>query len=562
MRELVSAERPAFLALNIYAVGMAGAIAGFTINLAYLLAALAGYLETYDLSRLIGWTVFFALLRLLFSGLSERTSLRLGLRRREDYRRQLLSVWFSDEGIGRRTFGPVGEQIAVFEEATQKIEAFYQRFVPASLQAAWIPLILAVVALFLDWPAGLVLVITGPLIPVFMILIGKGSEWHIRGQWNLLERMNQSFLNTLRSSLDLLVNNREDWVRTGLSRLTDHFRRTTMKVLAVAFLSALVLEVFAMIGVALVAAQTGVRLVEGWMEFAPALSVLLLAPEFYLPFRTLGARHHAGMEAAESASRLFEQLDAEAKVEHSPEPAAAKVPDASTQEGLRITDLTFSWSKDPTVAPLLDRISLPVAPREFVALAGPSGAGKSTLFRLLLGLETPIAGSIAWNATQLREGELKAWRDCLAWVPQAPNFFPGSLRENLYLGREVGPDEELWEALEMAECAALVRGLPRGLNGPIYEAAQTFSTGERQRLALARALLQKAPLLLFDEPTASLDPVNEAALLRVMGRLKTQVSLLVIAHRRRTLAAADRVYYLEQGHLREMDTPEKERFQQ
>lgn len=547
MRDLAQEEKSTLIFLSTLSLGQALAIAGFSICLAYLLAGLAGYRETDDSAILIGLLILFGFMRIAFSALTERLSTSMGIRRRMAYRRQLLRIWFDPNRADLRPEHTTGDRLAIFEDGTRKIELFYQRFVPASLQVSVIPLVLVAAALFLDFATGLILLITGPLIPVFMILIGKGSELHIKKQWGFLQSLNRSFLTTLRAGVDLLVHGKENWVRHYLDGLSETFRVTTVKILAVAFLSALVLEIFAMIGVALVAAQTGVRLVEGWMEFAPALAVLLLAPEFYLPFRTLGSHHHAGMEAAESAVGVFAELDQKKEPVQKPQ-ATLRGKDS----GLVVEGVSFSWP-DQAATPLFEDLFFALEANQTGAIIGPSGVGKTTLFRLIMGLESIQSGDIRIGSQSIHETPGSAWRESLCWVPQSPSFFPGSLRDNITMGNTDVSDQKISEALDRAKCQEILKNLPEGLDTPISESALSFSAGERQRLAIARALLRESPTILLDEPTASLDPESERDMIAILQDLKRDHTLLIIAHRRKTIALADTVWLIKDGAIQRQE---------
>ncbi len=539
MREAFAFERPALIKIGLQSLVTALSIVGYTVALAHIIANLAGYPTAFAVKESMMVLAVAVAARITIAGWMERTAQELGIRCKGRYQRELLRLWFDKPSYTDGNSGGLGSELRLFDDGMTRIAVFYQRFLPASIQLAILPPIIGVAAVLIDWPTGLILLATGPLIPIFMVLIGWTTIWQTRKQWAALQALGQTFFELLRGGVALRALGCERWVMGIIAGASENFRHRTMKVLAVAFLSALVLELLAMLGIALVAVQAGIRLVEGMLAFAPALAVLLLAPEFYMPFRNLGSRHHAGMEGAESAVLLFDTL-AQAETTTAVDTPAPPPPAAVEADGLLLSGLCYAYPSQAQRT-VVSNFSMHLAEGSITAIAGPSGAGKTTIARLILGLLDPTHGTIHWRGRSRDEYSVEEWQSLLAWVPQLPAFFPGSLRDNLVPIDRKTDDRRIETVLEAVQMGAKVRSLPAGLSTPVAEAALTLSVGERQRLAIARALLRNARILILDEPTASLDPANEQALLELLQSLVPQTTILIIAHRPATLAVADRV---------------------
>jgi ATP-binding cassette subfamily C protein CydD len=448
-----------------------------------------------------------------------------------------------------RALGPVGlggEQVGALAtslvEGVEALEGYFARFLPAMITTVLIPLAVLAAVTPLDWISALVLVLTAPLIPFFMILIGKGAERLNQRQWARLTRMGARFLDAIQGLTTLKLFNASRREAETVSRMAEAYRRDTMKVLRVAFLSSLVLEFLATVSIALIAVLIGFRLFWGEMEFHRGLFILLLAPEFYLPLRSLGVHYHARMEAIGAADGMITLLS-----RARPARPIQGVPYRPTGPvGLSFEDVVVTYDNGVKG---LTGATFAIAPGEHVALAGPSGAGKSTLVNLLLRFVEPSAGRVLTGGIPLDGLSVEDWRRSLAWVPQRPHLFQGSIAEAIRLGCPDASLEAVEEAARLANAHGFIQSLPEGYHQAIGEGGNRLSGGQVRRLALARAFLRDAPLLLLDEPTASLDGESEAAVLDALGRLTVGRTVLTIAHRPDTLRAADRVVWLEDGRV-------------
>jgi thiol reductant ABC exporter CydD subunit len=391
--------------------------------------------------------------------------------------------------------------------------------------------------LFGDWISAAIIALTIPLIPLFMALVGATTRERMDRQFQTLERLSGHFLDVVAGLPTLKVFGRARAQAAAIGEIAERYRTAAISTLRVTFLSSLILELVATIAVALVAVAIGLRLMNGHLDLRTALFALVLAPEAFLPLRRLGANYHASAEGMAAAERVF------AVLETPPAPAGVRtdVPDPALVD-LRIDGLALSYPGRNE--PALQDVSLTVRAGETLALVGPSGCGKSTLLGVLLGLVGPDRGSIRVGDTELSELDPAAWRAQLAWVPQRPHLLGASIAENVRLGRREATGEEVWAAIADAGLADVVAGLPAGLDTILGDRGAGLSAGERQRLALARAFLRDAPLLLLDEPTAGLDGETEREIVQSIRRLAQGRTVLLVAHRPALVAMADRVHSL------------------
>lgn len=437
-----------------------------------------------------------------------------------------------------------GELSGLLVDGVEKLEAYYARYLPQMALIALVPLAILAFVFPLDWISGLVMLLTAPLIPLFMILIGKGAERLNQKQWRELARMSAHFLDVIQGLTTLKLFNASRREARVIAAISDAHRRSTMGVLRVAFLSSLVLEFFATVSIAVVAVLIGFRLLWGEMAFLYGFFVLLLAPEFYLPLRQMGTHYHARMEAIAAAERLVEVLETEP-----PTAPAEPVPVPSTGPyEIRFEGVAYVYPGGRTA---LAGTSFRIAPGTRVALVGPSGSGKSTAINLLLGFLRPASGQVLIDGQNLAQMEHAAWLRQVAWLPQRPRVFHGSVLDNIRLGRPEADIAAVQEAARQAHAEEFIERLPHGYDTFIGEGGQGLSGGQIQRLALARAFLKDAPLVVLDEPTASLDPESEALVQAALDRLAEGRNLLVVAHRLATVRRADHIVVLDQGRVAE-----------
>ncbi|MEV7491970.1 thiol reductant ABC exporter subunit CydD [Streptomyces anulatus] len=432
---------------------------------------------------------------------------------------------------GQRT----GSLVALATRGIDALDDYFARYLPQLGLAVVVPVAVLARIVTEDWVSAAIIVVTLPLIPLFMILIGWATQSRMDRQWQLLSRLSGHFLDVVAGLPTLKVFGRAKAQAESIRTITSDYRRATLRTLRIAFLSSFALELLATLSVALVAVTIGMRLVHGELDLYTGLVVLILAPEAYLPIRQVGAQYHAAAEGLSAAEEIFTVLETE--------PRASGTEDVPDMLRLELAGVTVRH--EGRAEPSLDSASLTVEPGETVALVGPSGVGKSTLLNVLLGFAVPDEGHVRVGGRDLGELDLERWRSRIAWVPQRPHLFADTIAENVRLARPDADDEAVLTALRDAGAYDFVAALPDGVRTALGEDGAGLSAGQRQRLALARAFLADRPLLLLDEPTASLDGESEAGIVDAVRRLAAGRTVLLVVHRPALLAVADRVVTLE-----------------
>lgn len=438
-----------------------------------------------------------------------------------------------------------GELANTALEGIEALDAYFSQYLPSLVIAALLPLTFLMIVFPLDLLSGFVLLLTAPLIPIFMILIGSLAQTLTQRQWQTLSRMSAYFLDVLQGLTTLKIFGRSKAQAEVIRQVSDRFRQVTMGVLRVTFLSALVLEMVATLSTAVAAVQVGLRLLYGWLTFEQAFFVLLLAPEFYLPLRLLGARFHAGMSGVAAAKRIFTVLE-QPPTTTLDQREDLRTPTLSAPPAIRLEGVSVSYAEGRIA---LKNVTLDVPAGHKVALVGPSGAGKSTIASLLLRFIEPDEGQIFVNQQPLTQIHPELWREHIAWVSQTPYLLDDTALANIQLAYPGASREQVMWAARQAEAHDFIEALPQGYDTRIGEHGTRLSGGQAQRIALARAFLRQSPLIILDEPTANLDLESEDLLQKSLERLLLNKTCLIIAHRLNTVLNADQIVVLDQGEV-------------
>ncbi|MFD4631658.1 thiol reductant ABC exporter subunit CydD [Streptomyces sp. NPDC058284] len=535
-RLLRYARATRFFLVAVVVLGLIGA--GLVIGQAMLIAeivvgAFQKSLSAGDLSTPLVLLTVVALGRGLVSWLAELAAHRASAAVKSELRGRLL------ERAGALGPGWLGEQrtgslISLATRGVDALDDYFSRYLPQLGLAVVVPVAVLARIVTEDWVSAVIIVVTLPLIPVFMILIGWATQNRMDRQWRLLSRLSGHFLDVVAGLPTLKVFGRAKAQADSIRKITGEYRQATMRTLRIAFLSSFALELLATISVALVAVTIGMRLVHGEMELYDGLVVLVLAPEAYLPLRQVGAQYHAAAEGLSAAEEIFEVLE-------TPVPPAGT--GAAPSGVLSVEGVTVRYPGRTSDA--VSKAAFQVAPGETVALVGPSGAGKSTLLNVVLGFVRPTEGRVCVGGVDLADVAPERWRERIAWVPQRPHLFAGTIAENVRLARPEADDAQVREALRDAGALEFVDALPAGAGTALGEDGAGLSAGQRQRLALARAFLADRPVVLLDEPTAALDGGTEAEVVEAVRRLAVGRTVLLVVHRPALLAVADRVVRLD-----------------
>lgn len=521
---------------------LCGTVAGLaTLGQAWVLANLLHQLiiESTPANQLTDAFLMLAgliLLRAAANGAKERFGFHVGAMVRQQTRQAILDK-LDRLGSAFTQTQSAGSWSTTLLDQVEQLNDFYCKYLPQMVLAALIPTMILVLLFPINWIAGIILLATAPLTVLFMAIIGMGAADANKRNFKALGRLSTVFLDRLKGLSTIRQFAAADRELNQLNEASEDFRHRTMEVLRMAFLSSAVLEFFAAISIALIAVYFGFSYL-GHLNFGhyglgislfTGFLVLLLAPEFYQPLRDLGSYYHAKAQALGAAESIIEFLER-------PEQELGQTPFADASQIAIEANNLVAMSIEGTE--LTSPVSFHLEHGQKLALIGQSGAGKTSILQVLMGL-LPYTGSVKVNGQELRELLRSDWLRQYSWLGQNPALIYGSVEDNLKLGQKQLVQEEIAQACQQAHFDEVVSQLPQGINHPIHENNGGLSVGQAQRLALARALLKNAPLLLLDEPTASLDAQSEAY---VMDGLKTHwqdKTVIMVTHRQDSLDTMD-----------------------
>jgi ATP-binding cassette subfamily C protein CydD len=453
-----------------------------------------------------------------------------------------------------RAPAPAGEIAAMAGRGLDALDIYLGRCLPDFVLAAGAPLALLAVAGVLDWPSMVVMAVVVALFPIFGALVGQATMPLARERWDRVRDMGRHVADIFQGLPTMRAFGRSALEREKLARLDRAMRRSSSRALRVAFLSGLVLDTLGSVSVALVAVPLGLRLLVGSVRLAPALAVLVLAPEIFLPLRRASAEFHESAEGLAAAARVMAVLGAagEGRVGAArgrpvgaPAPSPGPPDPSRTAVELRSASIVVADREQP----VLDRVDLIISPGEKVLLVGPSGAGKTSVLSLLLGFLTPSSGQVTVGGEDLFSLDLERWRRLVTYLPEQPTLLAGTLADNLRLADPGASDEHLRSALIEAGAGELARTLPGGIQARVGEGGRLLSAGESQSVALARVLLRPASLYLLDEPTVHLGPAGAEQALASLEKAMSGKSALIVTHDPAAQRLADRVVALCNGRL-------------
>ena len=526
---------------------ISGVIASaFTILLAYFLAKSINqiFLENRTLSDVSNYIIIFiiaAILKAFFIWYEKSTIDLVVGDIKKTLREAINKKLFDDKGeiLSTKQSGELSNTVIKGVEA---LDAYFSEYLPQLFLSALTPILILIFVFPIDILSGVVFVLTAPIIPLLMYLIGSTAEDLNRKQWKSLNRMSGHFLDVLQGLTTLKIFNRAKDEIKRIEEISNAFKSSTMKVLKIAFLSALVLELLSTISIAIIAVEIGLRLMYGKMEFESALFVLILAPEFYLPLRQLGARYHAGLEgiaAFKSIQKLL--LSDKDKIKKS-------FSQSKFQNGnIEFRNVSFKFPNRETKA--LDDISFKIESDKITAIVGESGSGKSTVINLLMRFLELENGEILIGESNLLNISEEKWHKHVGWVSQNPHIFHKSIYENIVIAKESASESEIVEAAKNALVHDWILKLKDGYQTVVGERGTTLSGGEIQRIALARAFLKNSPILLMDEATSSIDAIYEKKIVSAIKKLSIGKTVVIVAHRLNTIINADKIIVMDSGKI-------------
>jgi ATP-binding cassette subfamily C protein CydD len=557
-RRLVQQNAAARTLLN-GAVGLAFLAAGLWLALAWLLSEVVnrvflGHQTLNDVIGLLALMLALLLARTALMWASEVAAQHAANRVKGELRGRLVAKLFA-LGPGYTRDERTGELVHVAVDGVEALDEYISEYQPARLLAGLVPaLVFGIILIFDPWTLP-ILLFAGPILIILLALIGSRTKELTARRFQEMSWMSAHFLDVLQGLATLKLFGRSKEQAATIETISRQYGNTTMEVLRTAFQTSLVLEWGATAATALVAIEVSVRLMSGLLRFDRALTVLLLTPEFFLPLRQLALKYHAGTAGKAAAERIYAILDTPVAAGPSPAIAAPSSPVPALPERLDIRFDDVAVAYDNGERPALNGFTVSIAQGQTVALVGPTGAGKSTVANLLLRFVEPARGRITVGGVCLNQIDPAQWRTRVAWVPQHPHLFHGTVAENLRLARPDATADAIIAAARAADAHTFIEALPRAYDTPIGEGGARLSGGQRQRLAIARAFLKDAPLLILDEATSHLDPESEELVREALGRLMQRRTVIIIAHRLRLARGADLIAVMDGGRIVQIGSP-------
>ena len=515
------------------------------VAIAYIIAYIAdklllSRLESSTATPLLVLLFFFFCIKAILNYFNHYQMEKISLNVQSNLRKQLFEVLVQRSFLANSY--AKGQWIALITKGVDKLDIYLTSFIPQLGLLSTIPLILLIFTFINDWISGLIFLITAPLIPFFMILIGKIADKENKKQWQVFQKLTMYMADLLPGLLIVKAYNQTQRQLSEINKNGKLFSQATLKVLRIAFISAFMLEFISTLSIAIIAVNIGLRLIYGHVEFLPVFFILLIAPQFYQPFRQFGSAFHDAMNGITASSEIYAMID---KLNCIKESKANLKFDDTDMVQIELKNVYYKYQDNDKWA--IDDLSLKIEKGKQLVLTGDNGAGKSTLFKLLLGIEKCQSGEILINDYNLADLDKQWWQSQIGWVAQEPYIFSATIRENITLGRDFNL-KEIEHICQLVNLDEFIKSLPQGYDTEMTS-AMNLSSGQKRRLGLARALIGRPKLLLLDEPMENLDVYNEKLIQRILSDLKNKVTVIIIGHRLQTLKNADELIYLQQGKL-------------
>lgn len=520
------------------------------VSISYIIAYLADKLLFDELNHsaatpFLALLFFFFVVKAVLNYINRLKLEEISLNLQIKLRYKLLQALALDfKSIQRK---PKGQWLAIITKGVDKLDVYLTSFIPQFGLLITIPLVLVIFTFINDWISGLIFLFTAPLIPFFMILIGKIADKENKKQWQVFQKLAVYMADLLPGLLVVKAYNQTQRQLKQVEKNGEKFSEATLKVLKIAFISAFMLEFIATISIAIIAVNIGLRLLYGQVSFLPAFFCLLVAPQFYQPFRQFGSAFHEAMNGIVASSEIYKLIQAAPNNKQK-----NIVLEMEKAPQIIFENVDFSYKNDENV---LKDLNFTIKAGSQVVLTGANGAGKSTIFKLLLKLLDVKAGKILVDGKNLYDIDEQSWLNNIGWVAQEPYVFKSSLRENITLGRACSKTQ-LERVTQLVNLTEFIKKQEHSYDS-IVGGAINLSSGQKRRLGLARALLCNPKVLLLDEPMENLDSKNEELIKSVLEKLKGKVTVIIIAHRRQTIEAADKIIILDKGTIKEYGSAEE-----
>lgn len=544
LKEIAQLHRYRFVLMIVFAL-----LSGITIIAqAYFIVIIVDRIFLHDANFTDVLPLLLALLgtllcRTIFNYFNGKTGVRLAAKVKHDLRRTLLHK-YSRTNMEAAMHGQSGEKVSVMLDTVDEIDSYYSSYIPQVIQSAIIPLMLLITIFMEHYPTGIIILVTAPFIPIFMIIIGFNTKDKSEQQLDKMAAFSGKFLDTLQGLTTLKLYGRSKQQKEVIEESSLDFRDATMVVLKTAFTNSLALEFISMLSMGLVALEVAIRLIIFQdISFFTGFLMLVLAPEFYNKLKELGSAFHTGSGSKGAFNKLKEELAApEAPVQWGKEELEIEAPPV-----IALKNASFRYAEGEQA---LKNITIELPANSQIAIVGKTGAGKSTLLHVLAGLVSLSAGEILINDKPRAAYMEKSWFSKLSYISQNPYLFSGTIAENIAIGSRGDATKEAIEAAgEKAGISELVASLEKQYDTQVGEAGRGLSGGEKQRVALARAFLKKPSIILFDEPTMGLDLRTEQILQQSIQELAVNSTVITVAHRLHTIKNADLILFMDEGEL-------------
>lgn len=490
--------------------------------------------------------LFRQLMALLQRRVAESFSHQLG----KDLRQRLIEAYFSNGQLFIQTYG-TGQLVTLAVEGIAHVKNYIELAIPRMIRVFFVPFIIVLYVFTVDKASAGILIATVPIVVIFMILLGLAAEKMADQQYETYQLLSNHFTDSLKGLETLTYLGQSGYHGKSIARVSKDYRKATNKTLRIAFLSSFALDFFTSLSIAFVAVGLGFRLIDGAITLLPALTILILAPEYFLPIRQVGLDYHATLDGQVA----LEEIEQMTQTKHNDLTANETSEEITwdTSSSLLVENVCIKYDNQP----VLKDISFSWSGQGMIGLIGPSGAGKSTLIHTLAGFIDPVDGSVVINDSPTTTLKRADWLNQIAYIPQQPYIFPLSLADNIRFYERVTSDAEIEQVIQDIGMQSFVNELPQGIHEPIGEGGRTLSGGQEQRVAIARALVSKRPIILLDEPTAHLDIETEYELKQLMLRLFKNKLVFFATHRMHWMKHMDYILVLDDGKLVEQGTPQQ-----
>lgn len=545
LKEIAHAQKKRRYLLYLLSVMIGAVIIGQAFFIVSIVERIFLQSESFrEILPLLAGLIIMLVARSIFTYGNGRIGVKMAAEVKGDYRKSLLSR-YTRNPILASLKGQSGQKVSILMDAIDGIDSYFSKYYPIMIQTKIVPFMIVVVIFFQNWVSGLIILVTAPFIPIFMIIIGGATEKKSEEQVDKLARFSGKFLDILQGLSTLKFFGRARQQKETIRQSSLDYRDATMSVLKIAFLSSLMIEFISMLSIALVALEVGLRLVVyEHLTFFTAFFVLILVPEFFASLKELGSAFHSGRGSMGAAKMITEELE---EIEQPLEWGELRLEKGNQPPTIALQNVGFSYGEGKFA---LSQLGVTIPPYSDVAIVGRSGSGKTTLLHVISGLVGTSVGSILVNERPLFDYQEADWFDQLSYISQDPYLFSGTIEENITIGRrEKATRIEVERAAEKAGILELIENLEDKYETRIGEGGRGLSGGEKQRIALARAFLKKPSVILFDEPTVGLDLHTERILQRSIEELARAATVITVAHRLYTIKKAKQILFLDDGEL-------------